>query len=208
MSLRPLNTFHSRHAVVFGMAFAGIKTGFADYLVQKQFEKAESVNWKRVVAFTTFGFFYLGGVQYFVYVPLFTRTLFPNAERFVAKTFRQKLADVEGCKDVVKQVLVDLVIHEPFFYFPCFYVTKEAVMTEMKPGFVVSGIRRWYNNFWDDCKANWSVWGPAFTVNFLFCPMWARVPFTAAVSLGWTCLLSSMRGKEGEDKENSPEKTV
>ena len=36
------------------------------------------------MAFGSFGLFYLGGVQYFIYVPLFSR-LFPNAAAFAGK---------------------------------------------------------------------------------------------------------------------------
>ena len=39
---------------------------------------------RRTVAFGSFGLFYLGGVQYFIYVPLFSR-LFPNAAAFAGK---------------------------------------------------------------------------------------------------------------------------
>ena len=39
---------------------------------------------RRTTAFGAFGLFYLGGVQYFIYVPLFTR-LFPNAAAFAGK---------------------------------------------------------------------------------------------------------------------------
>jgi hypothetical protein len=35
---------------------------------------------------------------------------------------------------------------------------------------------------------------PAFIINFSFMPMWGRIPFVASVSLGWTMLLSIMRG--------------
>jgi predicted amino acid-binding ACT domain protein len=35
---------------------------------------------------------------------------------------------------------------------------------------------------------------PATLINFAFMPMYARIPFTAAVSLVWTMVLSAMRG--------------
>lgn len=42
--------------------------------------------------------------------------------------------------------------------------------------------------------ALWKVWVPATIINFSFMPMHMRIPFTAGVSLIWTCILSAMRG--------------
>ena len=44
-------------------------------------EQKKEIDWKRNFAFATFGCFYLGGVQYAIYVPLFGR-IFPNAAKF------------------------------------------------------------------------------------------------------------------------------
>ena len=69
----------SRHGVPL------FKTSDCDLMVQKVVEKRENIDWKRNIAFGTFGLFYLGGVQYMIYVPLFSR-LFPSAAAFSAKT--------------------------------------------------------------------------------------------------------------------------
>ena len=55
-------------------------------------------------------------------------------------------------------------------------------------------LREYRENMDEDLKALWKVWVPATAVNFAFMPMWARIPFTAGVSLVWTCILSAMRG--------------
>ena len=75
----------------FGMAFSLFKTSGCDLLVQKIVEKREEIDWRRTVAFGSFGLFYLGGVQYFIYVPVFSR-LFPGAAAFAAKPLSQKIA--------------------------------------------------------------------------------------------------------------------
>ena len=75
----------------FGMGFSLFKTAGCDLLVQKVVEKREEIDWRRTVAFGSFGLFYLGGVQYILYVPIFSR-LFPNAAAFSAKTLSQKMA--------------------------------------------------------------------------------------------------------------------
>ena len=50
-------------------------------------------------AFATFGCFYLGGVQYLLYVPVFRR-VFPTAGSFSEKTVVGKLKDKQGMKEV------------------------------------------------------------------------------------------------------------
>ena len=37
--------------------------------------------------------------------------------------------------------------------------------------------------------------GSEFVINFAFCPIYMRVPFTAVVSMLWTVVLSAMRGQ-------------
>eukprot|EP00560_Eucampia_antarctica_P000544 CAMPEP_0197833376 /NCGR_PEP_ID=MMETSP1437-20131217/18846_1 /TAXON_ID=49252 ORGANISM="Eucampia antarctica, Strain CCMP1452" /NCGR_SAMPLE_ID=MMETSP1437 /ASSEMBLY_ACC=CAM_ASM_001096 /LENGTH=279 /DNA_ID=CAMNT_0043437395 /DNA_START=622 /DNA_END=1461 /DNA_ORIENTATION=+ len=49
-------------------------------------------------------------------------------------------------------------------------------------------------NMKDDHLALWKIWVPSSMFNFAFMPMWGRIPWVAATSLIWTCILSSMRG--------------
>ena len=96
-------------------------------MVQKVIEKREEVDWRRTGrrdsittkcspvislpsaqfhstgAFTTFGFLYLGGVQYALYVPIFSR-MFPNAAGFAAKSVSEKLRDWPGIRTLFSQV--------------------------------------------------------------------------------------------------------
>ena len=64
----------------FGIILSGVKTSASDLLVQTVVEQKAwpDIDWKRNAAFATFGFIYLGGVQYTLYVPIFGR-LFPRA---------------------------------------------------------------------------------------------------------------------------------
>jgi len=180
-----------------------VKTSFSDLLVQKVVEKRENIDWKRNLAFASFGFIYLGGVQYALYVPIFGR-MFPQAARFAAKPLREKVRDVRGMFQLGAQVILDQCIHHPFMYFPAFYCTKELVMSE-KPDFG-KRLAEYRENMKDDLIALWKVWVPATIVNFAFMPMWARIPFVAGVSLIWTCILSAMRGGDvvhGEEMAGS-----
>ena len=49
-----------------------------------------------------------------------------------------------------------------------------------------------------------SFWVPVQTANFLFSPLWARVPVTAAASLLWTSYVSFSRGCPGPCPQNAP----
>eukprot|EP00614_Pseudopedinella_elastica_P026599 CAMPEP_0172639392 /NCGR_PEP_ID=MMETSP1068-20121228/218313_1 /TAXON_ID=35684 /ORGANISM="Pseudopedinella elastica, Strain CCMP716" /LENGTH=81 /DNA_ID=CAMNT_0013452521 /DNA_START=18 /DNA_END=259 /DNA_ORIENTATION=+ len=72
--------FSKANPIAFGVGFSTVKTSGADLLVQMQFEKKkwEEVDWKRNSAFAMFGCFYLGGVQYLLYVPIFSRSALPQ----------------------------------------------------------------------------------------------------------------------------------
>jgi len=189
----------AKYPFAFGVIFSGFKTSFSDLLVQKVVERREEVDWKRNAAFAAFGFFYLGGVQYAIYVPFFSR-LFPGAASFAAKPIREKIKDARGIFNLGAQVFLDQCVHHPLMYFPAFYCTRELVMSE-KPD-VRKALASYQANMSEDLAALWKVWLPATAINFAFMPMYARIPFVAGVSLLWTCILSTMRGGDvahGED---------
>lgn len=180
-----------RYPLAFGIVFSGCKTSCSDLLVQKVVERREHVDWRRNAAFAAFGFIYLGGIQYTLYVPIFGR-MFPGAAAFAAKPVAQKLKDIKGIAQLFAQVAIDQCLHHPFMYFPAFYCTKELVM-QKQPDLrrCLADYRR---NMSEDLQALWKIWVPATLFNFAFMPMYARIPFTAGVSLLWTCILSMMRG--------------
>jgi predicted amino acid-binding ACT domain protein len=186
-----LRSVPAQYPLAFGVVLSGFKTSFSDLLVQKVIERKEKVDWKRNAAFAAFGFVYLGGVQYYIYVPFFSR-LFPGAAAFAAKSIRDKVKDVRGMFNVSAQVFLDQCIHHPLMYFPAFYCTKELVMKE-KPD-LLRVLQEYKVNFKEDMVALWKVWVPSTLINFAFMPMHLRIPFVAATSLLWTCILSSMRG--------------
>jgi len=185
------------YPLAFGVVLSGCKTSFADLLVQKVIEKKEKIDWRRNAAFAAFGFLYLGGVQYTLYVPIFGR-IFPNAANFAAKPLKHKVKDVRGILQLGLQTFLDQCIHHPFMYFPAFYITKEIVMgggtnSDGKPD-ITKVLTDYRKNMKEDLFALWKIWVPATLVNFAFMPMHMRIPFAAGVSLLWTCVLSVMRG--------------
>eukprot|EP00566_Odontella_aurita_P011992 CAMPEP_0113580310 /NCGR_PEP_ID=MMETSP0015_2-20120614/30596_1 /TAXON_ID=2838 /ORGANISM="Odontella" /LENGTH=394 /DNA_ID=CAMNT_0000484473 /DNA_START=217 /DNA_END=1401 /DNA_ORIENTATION=- /assembly_acc=CAM_ASM_000160 len=173
------------------MGISTVKTSFSDLLVQKVVEQKEEIDWKRNAAFGAFGCFYLGGVQYAIYVPLFRR-MFPNAASFAAKSVKDKMKDVKGIMTVGAQVFLDQCVHHPLMYFPAFYLTRELVMHD-KPD-IMGCLTTYKANMTEDLLALWKIWVPSTFLNFAFMPMWGRIPWVAGTSLLWTCILSAMRG--------------
>lgn len=194
----------AKYPLAFGVVLSGFKTSFSDLLVQKVVERKEKIDWRRNAAFAAFGFVYLGGIQYTLYVPIFGR-LFPNAAKFAAKPFKQKVKDIPGLCNLGMQTFLDQCIHHPLMYFPAFYITKELVMGRKNDGGkpnISRVLNDYRNNMKEDLIALWKIWVPATLFNFAFMPMHLRIPFAAGVSLLWTCILSAMRGGDvvhGED---------
>jgi len=180
-----------QYPFAFGICISTFKTSFSDLLVQKVVEKRETVDWRRNAAFASFGFFYLGGIQYALYVPIFGR-MFPNAAGFAAKSIREKLKDGKGLFTLGAQVFIDQCVHHPILYFPVFYTIKEFVM-KPEPS-ITNALTTYRNNFSEDIPALWKIWIPATIFNFAFMPMWGRIPTVAATSMVWSCVLSAMRG--------------
>ena len=115
--------FAKTRPLAFGMGFSLVKTSGADLMVQKVLEQRETIDWKRNIAFGSFGLFYLGGVQYVLYVPIFSR-LFPRAASFAAKSVADKVKDMPGIRGLFAQVFLDQAVHHPLMYFPIFYCVK------------------------------------------------------------------------------------
>ena len=184
----------------FGLVFSCAKTSFSDLLVQKVIEGREEIDWKRNSVFAAFGFAYLGGFQYLLYVKAFGR-IFPNAAKFASAPVAQKLRDIPGLKSLGWQVGLDQFVHHPLLYFPVFYAAKEYMTA--KPGddaIVATALGKYKTNMAEDLTALWKIWVPSTIINFAFMPMWARIPWVATTSLLWTCVLSVMRGASDEDE--------
>lgn len=100
-----LKSIPIKYPFYFGVGLSCFKTSASDLLVQKVVEQRETIDWRRNSAFAAFGFFYLGGVQYSIYVNLFGR-MFPNAAKFAKLPIRDKIKDVKGMFQLGAQVSV------------------------------------------------------------------------------------------------------
>jgi len=173
------NNMAKAHPVATGVVTTGLKTSAADAFAQKVVEGREKMDWTRHAVFCTFGFAYLGGFQYWLYNVKFTQWCGPITARFGHKA----TAPIK--------VFIDQALHHPFIYFPTFFAMKAAVSG--KP--LSSAVDKYKAEIWDSVKALWGVWVPAQLINFAFVPRHLRIPYVAAVSFGWTVILSVMQGK-------------
>ncbi|GAB5366336.1 hypothetical protein AAMO2058_001135300 [Amorphochlora amoebiformis] len=189
-------SFAARYPFTFGVAITMLKTQAADILTQIQFERRETIDYNRLRVFTIFGFFYLGGCQYFLYNKLMP-WCFPRAVAFTRMSMNEKLTDVRGMMQVIGQVFLDLGVHIPFVYMPAYYTLKEAILSHDDGPIldkIKAGLTKYRKNLSEDWAAALKIWIPADLINFGLMPMHMRLPFMAFVSFGWTCLLSFMRG--------------
>ena len=132
--------------------------------------------------FTTFGFFYLGGFQYYLYNIKF-------AQWCGAIT---RMSGHLGSAPF--KTFLDQFIHHPLLYFPTFYALKATVEQRPLLEGKDSALERYRSEIFQSCKALWCVWVPAQIINFTFVPRHLRIPFVAATSFGWTIILSVMQG--------------
>ena len=200
MFWKTLTHIPREHPLAFGLAISTVKTSAGDLLGQTKFEKKDEIDWRRNIFFGAFGFAYLGGFQYAMYVPLFGR-LFPGAATFASKTIKQKLKDKNGVVAMLSQLSLDQFLIGPFIYFPCFYISREFIMRDASDSIhdkpvVTRALEAYKRNIVEDNLACWKVWVPAMFINFSVMPMWARIPWVTTVSFLWTCIISSMRGGE------------
>jgi len=201
---RAITTIGSKHPLAFGALVAMAKTGCADLIVQKYVDRVDKIDKRRFTLFCLWGLLWLGFVQYFVYVKLYS-LWFPNVQAFARKSIRAKIADTHGQLTVVKQVLFDALIHMPWFYLPAFYTLKSFLETEgamSMNGYLREAMVNYRSNFRNDVKVFWQWWVPALIVNFSICPLWMRIPFVAGVSFFFTMYWSFLHGEPIEQELN------
>jgi hypothetical protein len=186
------NNTAKAHPFATGVISTGVKTAAADVFAQKVIERRENFDWTRHAVFCTFGFAYLGAFQYYLYNIKFSQWCGPLTARFGHK-FTSPI-----------KVAIDQGLHHPFLYFPVFFSMKAVVSG--KP--LSSAVHKYRTEIWDSVKALWSVWVPAQLINFAFVPRHLRLPYVAAVSFGWTVILSVMQGKFDAAAQQQQEATA
>ena len=148
------------HPFTLSLVTATTKTAAADALTQRYLEQQPEIDQRRLALFTGFGFWYLGGVQYFLYVRCFARW-FPHATAFGEHaTLAARLADAPGLRDLARQVVVGNFLHIPFAFLPSFYLTRELTDRGWADASAARALASYRTNLVDDCASAWSIWIP------------------------------------------------
>mmetsp|Transcript_13056 Transcript_13056/g.42563 ORF Transcript_13056/g.42563 Transcript_13056/m.42563 type:complete len:185 (-) Transcript_13056:609-1163(-) len=175
--LRGVDAFAAAQPMWFSMFVTGTKAFSADALVQLAVEERRSLDARRSLVFASFGALYQGGFQYvaFNYV----------LERFWRGT---------ALRNVAMKVALTNAILDPCFFFPTFYSLKEALANGPSATTVSTALSKYRANYWPDWVNSWTVWLPGHCVTYGLMPLHWRMPWVAAVSFGYVCLLSKTRG--------------
>ena len=188
----------SRRPFATSLVTATSKTVAADLVTQRFLEGKEEIDARRTALFTAFGFWYLGGFQYWLYVKCFGR-LFPRAASFGEHaSLTARLRDTAGLRDLAAQVALGNFFHIPFLFYPAFYVTQEVVSQGLRDASPSDALRRYREHCVEDLRSAWAIWIPGHAI-FFSVPMWLRLPTNHAMSFAFVCVLSLMHGGEAGD---------
>lgn len=181
------NAVAVRNPFATAVVVTAAKTTLADIMTQKIFEGSEELDQRRTLAFAVFGASYQGAGQFFLWNLLMPRIM-PIA-RF----------------GWVSRVAFVNVVADPLFFFPSFYSIKTFIHS---PGMapldcVETGLREYSQNYWQDWKNSWMVWLPGHCVTARL-PAHLKVPFVAAASFGYVCILSATRGESKASHAPAP----
>lgn len=180
------NAFALKRPVCTSAAITSFKAWSADLMMQKLVEKRETVDVRRSLLFASFGLLYQGGVQYWMYNVLFERVLFPG----------------RGLRNTVAKIAASNLVADPVFFFPVFYSMREVMMSHKSFDVAVpAALQKYKENCVTDWFNSWAIWVPAHSVTYTIVPPHLRMPWIAAVSFGYVCILSFTRGADGKEKE-------
>ena len=162
--------------VAFACVTQTLKTTVTDVAVQLGVERRETLDVQRTVAFTAFGFAWMGAAQYYIYVRLFDALL-------PAKTAVTAAA----------KVALDQFVYVPFVFFPAFY-TVDAVVRREEP-VLLAARDRYLREIWRTCVDTWPFSIAAQFVGFRFVPSHLLIPYVTCCSFVFTGLVSGLQGK-------------
>jgi len=193
-----------RRPEMVAVVLTGLKTGASDIIAQKldarrSKDVKKKLDKRRVITFLLYGGIYLGWFQHFLFAKVYCK-LFPLAQVFASQSTGEKLNNVAGALDVLKQVTCEAVVHWPWLYIPAYYVVKQTISPT---GFSLSSIANNLRSNWrEDLMLIWKVWIPAALINFSSVPLDFQIPFVAFISMFYIALFSLKRGGETSSKDD------
>ena len=167
--------------VLFACVTQTLKTTITDVAVQLGIERRETLDVQRTVAFTAFGFAWMGAAQYYIYVRLFDALL-------PAKTALTAAAKVG----------LDQFVYVPFVFFPAFYLIDSKIRGEGSEGvgtLISAASDRYYREIWRTCVDTWPFSICAQFVGFRWVPSHLLIPYVTCCSFVFTGLVSGLQGK-------------
>lgn len=155
-----------------------IKGMAADLLIQIVVEgkKWRRNDWKRTLVFSSYGAFYCGWWQHFLYNIAYRRLFGTSTALFNA----------------ARTVLFDSVVHVPFVIFPVYYVYKALLLGGNHGDTAYEGLCLYANEALTINMRYYSVWIPANMLVFTVVPVPFRIGFIATTSFAWLSLVSFM----------------
>lgn len=177
----PINAWMMKHPKTTSVMITGFKTIAADLVTQTLIEGTsfKDVDWTRTAVFGSFGFFYMGMFQYWLYNVKFFQW-WPGI----------------SLKATAWKTAADQLVHTPFIYFPVFYFVRTSINERAVTKETLLSVRQTYkNNVFDDLKRYWTIWTPGIAITFGIMPLHLRLPFIAALSFFWVCILSYYHGQ-------------
>lgn len=84
-------------------------------------------------------------------------------------------------------------VHIPFLFLPSFYLTQELV-DRGRSASPTAALWRYRQGVVEDLKSAWAIWIPGHAI-FFSVPLFLRLPTNHAMSFGYVCVLSLMRGR-------------
>mmetsp|Transcript_29976 Transcript_29976/g.41845 ORF Transcript_29976/g.41845 Transcript_29976/m.41845 type:complete len:239 (+) Transcript_29976:57-773(+) len=179
-----LNAWAQRRPLLASVLSTTSKAWAADLFVQKVVEKRDRIDLRRSVLFASFAMTYQGLFQYATFNTLGTY-IWPG----------------QGLRAVVSKVIGVNFFLDPVFFFPSFYTMKELVNVNVTDGrkleisqALSDGMKKYRQNCYQDWFNTWVMWVPGHIITFGVVPPHLRMPWVAALSFSYMCVLSFSRG--------------
>eukprot|EP01084_Bolivina_argentea_P174255 301854_1 len=174
----------NRRKLITALIISTFQATFADIVAQvstKHSTHFSDIKWKRTAVFATFGFMYLGAVQYIIYVKFLNRAM----QKIVnpSRVYLDRVLKIGTVESIIT----------PFVYYPTFFFIQDQIQQSNKNS--KNRLCSFYRMpTMDDLCNAWKLWIPAHIVTFSVPRHW-RLPWITSVSFLWNIILSYRTNK-------------
>ncbi|ORY50879.1 hypothetical protein BCR33DRAFT_712848 [Rhizoclosmatium globosum] len=149
-----------------------------------------SIDWKRVMIMSSYGFFVAGPLYTFWY-----KTLDKVVEPLLVRAFKRSGKDVLGISKTqmvwnvaIAKVAADNFVFEPP-YLSMFFLSTHTMSGTPFP----EAVAHLKADFWPTYVTDILIWTPIQFINFRFVPVHFQPQFVNAFNIGWNAFLSYMK---------------